>query len=205
MTQPDDPRRHAPAAERNREPIAQHLVELLADARSVLEIAGGSGQHAAYFAQRLPHVCWQPSDGDPDNLASIDAWAREAGVTNILPAVPLNTTEQPWSVEPADAIFCANMIHISPFASCLGLFDGARQLLPAEGLVILYGPYRIGGEHTAPSNASFDATLRERDPSWGVRDLEVVCEEASARGFAFRERFEMPANNQLVVFAKEND
>lgn len=205
MSQNEDPRRHAPATERNREAIAEHLVALLAGARSVLEVASGSGQHAAYFAQRLPHLRWQPSDADPSNLASIDAWVREAGVPNVSPAVVLATTQQSWPTDPVDAIFCANMIHISPFASCLGLFDGAQELLSDQGLLILYGPYRIGGQHTAPSNASFDASLQERDPSWGVRDLEVVCDEAAARGLAFRERFAMPANNQLVIFAKASD
>ncbi len=203
MTASLDHKRHAPATDRNRDAILTHLRVLFRDVASVLEIASGTGQHAAYFGEALPHLRWHPSDVDPENLASIDAWAREHAVANVARAVRLDTTEPAWPVASADAIFCANMIHISPFASCLGLLDGAQRTLPHGGPLVLYGPYRIGGAHTAPSNAAFDASLKKRDARWGVRDLETVREEASTRGLTLRERFEMPANNQLVVFEKE--
>lgn len=198
----DSVRRHAPATERNRDAILEVLREELAKPARVLEIASGTGEHAAYLAARLPHLHWQPSDLDPESLPSIDAWARESGCDTLAKAIALDVRDEPWPLEDVDAIFCANMIHISPFEACLGLLDGAARHLSANGRLVLYGPYKIGGEHTAQSNADFDASLRGRDPTWGVRDLETVCKEASTRGLLFQKRVPMPANNQIVIFEK---
>ena len=155
-------RRHAPATDRNREPIYEVLRRFLASGAEVLEIASGTGQHAAFLAPNLG-VRWQPTDVDPDALPSIDAWC--SGIDGIAPARVLDTTKLPWPVTSADAIFCANMIHIAPFAAYEGLVAGAGDLLGSHGILCLYGPYRVRGEHIAPSNAAFDQSLRARDPS----------------------------------------
>lgn len=194
-------KQHAPAAERNRDPILAVLRRVL-PARPgalVLEVASGSGQHAVHFAAALPHLRWQPSDQDPVARDSVAAWRAEAGLDNLLPPLSLDV-RGPWPVQAADAIFCANMIHISPWACTLALLSGAAAVLPPGSPLVLYGPYRRGGAHTAPSNAAFDASLRSRDPSWGVRDLEAVV--AQARGFALDEVVEMPANNLTVVLRR---
>ncbi len=195
-----DERRHWPAAERNREPILAVLRSVLPAQGDALEIASGSGQHAAYFSAALPGLRWQPSEADLELHASIRAWAREGG--QVLPVLRLDVTEQPWSVGGYDAIFNANMIHIAPFEVCHALLHGVGAHLRAGAPFVLYGPFKIGGQHTAPSNAAFDASLRERDPRWGVRDLEVVCELAAEHGLRLSERVEMPANNQTLVFVR---
>lgn len=198
-----DGRLFSAACERNREPILEVLRSILPDRGLVLEIASGTGMHAAWFAPRLPHLEWQPSDADEEALASIEAWRRAEPSENLRPPVRLDVTLDVWPLREADAIFNANMIHISPFRCTLGLLRGAARLLNAGAPLVLYGPYKIGGAHTAPSNERFDASLRERDPSWGVRDLEAVREVAADHGFGFEDLVAMPANNHCVVFRKE--
>jgi len=200
-------RRDAPATHRNREPIAAVLARWLREPARVLELASGTGQHAAFFAERMPHVVWQPTDVEDSALASIDAWATGSRVPNVARAIRLDAREVPWPVEvpdapPFDALFNANMIHIAPWPVAEGLFAGAGRLLAPVGLVFLYGPFRVGGEHTAPSNAAFDADLRRRNPEWGVRDREAVIALAEAVGFVLREANALPANNQLLVFER---
>ncbi len=196
-------KRHAPAAERNREPILAVLRRVLPTAGLVLEIASGTGQHAAHFARHLPGLAWQPSDRDPDALASIEAWRREAGLANLRAPVALDVARPPWPIAAADAVFAANLIHIAPWAACEGLLRGAGAVLPPGGRLVLYGPFMIGGRHTAPSNAAFDADLRARDPAWGVRDLDAVTALAAAQALAYVERVAMPANNLTVVFERK--
>ena len=191
-------KRHAPAAERNREPILSVLRRTFPSQGAVLEIASGTGQHVAHFAQALPALDWQPSEFDPQAHRSIDAWT--AGLRNVQPAITLDVTSPDWGLPVYDAIFNANMIHIAPWEACVGMLRGAREHLRAGGILALYGPFRILGQHTAPSNASFDASLRQRDPSWGVRDLEAVARLASDQQLALYERVEMPANNQMLIF-----
>ncbi len=200
-----DPRRDAPATARNREPILEVLARLLPDPALVLEVASGTGQHGAFFASRLPHLEWQPSEPEAEAFASIEAWAEEARAASgarLRTPLRLDAREARWPIDRCDAVFNANMIHISPWEVCLGLLAGAGRILSSGGPLILYGPYRIAGAHTAESNAAFDASLRGRDPSWGVRDLEDVQAAAAAHGLAFDERIAMPANNQLVVLRK---
>ncbi len=197
-----DPRRFAPAAARNRDPILAALRPRLPGAGLVLEVASGSGEHAIHLAAALPALTFQPSDPDPGARASIDAWAAKAGLANIRPALALDAAAADWPAAAADAVVCINMIHIAPWAACEGLVRGAARLLPAGGPLILYGPYRRGGRHTAPSNAAFDADLRARDPVWGVRDLEAVAALAAAEGFGPPEAVEMPANNLTVIFRR---
>ena len=200
---PPDARRSAPATLRNREPILAVLSRVLPERGLVLEIASGTGEHAAAFAEALPSLRFQPSDADPAALASIDAWRADAALPNLLAPRVLDVHQLPWELpEAPDAIVCINMIHISPWTACLALLDGASERLASGRPLVLYGPYREGGHHTAPSNAAFDASLRERDPRWGVRDLEAVEAAATARGFALEEGVAMPANNRTVVFRR---
>lgn len=195
-----DTRRSAPAAQRNAEPILRVLETVLPARGLVLEVASGTGEHARFFAQRLPGLDWQPSDPDPEARASIDAWAADAGLPNLRPALVLDACDAAWPLDRADAVVCINMIHIAPWAAALGLLDGAARLLPRGGPLVLYGPFARGGRHTAPSNERFDAALRARDPNWGVRDLDDVAAEAEARGLALEQVTEMPANNLTAVF-----
>lgn len=199
---PVDRTRHAPATLRNREPILAVLRRVLPASGTVLEIAAGTGEHAAFFACAFPGLSWLATDTDPEAVASIAAWRDATGTPNLLAPLPLDVTAARWPVETVDAMFCANMIHIAPWSACLGLLAGAGRHLASGGLLVLYGPYRIGARHTAPSNEAFDRDLRARDPRWGVRDLEAVVDAAAREGLAFVERVEMPANNQTVVWRR---
>ncbi len=195
-------RRFSPATQRNRGPILEVLRRVLPARGLLLEVASGSGEHAVHFAAHLPGLEIQPTDPSSEARASIDAWRAHAGPANVRPALPLDATAPSWPVEAAAAVLCVNMVHISPWAATLGLLDGAARLLAGGGPLVLYGPYRIGGAHTAPSNASFDASLRSRDPRWGVRDLEAVFAAAAERGLVHEETVPMPANNQTVVLRR---
>lgn len=190
------------ASERNKGPILDVLERVLPERGLVLEIASGTGQHAVHFAAALPALEWQPSDIDLELRASVEAWRAEADLANLRAPVDLDVTRNTWPVEAADAIINANMIHIAPWDVCIGLLDGAARILPEGGVLYMYGPYKIDGEHTAPSNAQFDQSLRLRDPSWGIRDLDQVVEEAGRRGLDLIETVEMPANNLSVVYRK---
>jgi Protein of unknown function (DUF938) len=195
-----DLRQHSPAAERNREPIAAELRRLLPAQGLALEIASGTGQHAAYLQAALPGWRWQPSDGDLRCLASISAWC--AGCADVLPPLHIDVTADAWPGVPAsaDAVYCANLLHISPWAACSGLMRGAARHLTARGLLLIYGPFVVDTEATAASNLDFDADLRRRDPAWGLRRLADVAGQGAAAGLQLRERITMPANNLLLVF-----
>jgi hypothetical protein len=195
-------RRHAPAASRNRQPILDVLRPRLPADGLVLEIASGSGEHVTHFAANLPALVFQPSDPDGSARASIDAWAHATGLANVCPAVALDARSPAWPVDAADAVLCSNMIHIAPLQAAIGLIAGAGRLLSADGLLYLYGPYRRGGRHTAPSNDAFDRDLRQRNPAWGVRDLEEVTACAHENGLDTPEIVEMPANNLSLIFRR---
>jgi hypothetical protein len=195
-----DARMHAPSVERNRDPILAVLRPRFDGVRSVLEIASGSGGHVVHFARALPGITFQPTDPDAASRASIDAWVADGGLGNVRPAMALDVTAEAWPAVEVQAVICINMIHISPWASTLGLMRGAARLLPSGGVLFLYGPYRRGGAHTADSNAAFDRSLRERNPAWGIRDLEAVAEAARAEGFGAPIIEQMPANNLSVIF-----
>ncbi len=172
----------------------------------VLEVASGTGEHAVAFARALPGLEIQPSDVDPDAIASIEAWRCYSALPNVRPALALDVHAWPWPLKGApDAILCSNMIHIAPWSACLALLDGAAALLAPRAPLVLYGPYREGGVHTAPSNEVFDASLRERDPRWGVRDADEVAAEAAARGLDLEEIVAMPANNRTLVLRRRAD
>ena len=197
-----DLRWHSPAADRNKGPIACELQRLLPPRGQLLEIASGTGQHAAHAATALPGWRWQPTDADPGALASIAAWC--AGQANVQPPVSLDVLDDPWPEVPpeVDAIFCANLLHIAPWGTCGALMAGAGRHLSAAGRLILYGPYLLDGAAPAPSNLAFDADLRSRNPAWGLRRLAEVLAEAEAVGLRLSERVEMPANNLLLVLVR---
>ena len=201
-------KRFAPATERNRTPLLAVLESLLPESGTMLEVAAGTGQHAAFFAPRLAPRWWLPTDLDEANIASIAAWREEVDASNLLPPQPLDVLAPRWSVEasvlpePISAIVNINMVHISPWSCCESLFDGAARMLKPQAPILMYGPFKRGEEHTAPSNAAFDQQLRAQDPHWGVRNLEDVIDAAEARGFSLGVVVEMPANNLMVSFVR---
>ncbi|HTE36901.1 MAG TPA: DUF938 domain-containing protein [Reyranella sp.] len=195
-------RRQAPAAARNRQPILDVLQPHLPSRGLVLEVASGSGEHTAHFAQALPDLTFQPSDPDAVARASIDDWTAMLGLANVRPALDLDAAAEAWPITEADAIACINMIHISPWDSTVGLVRSAARLLPKNGMLFLYGPYFRDGFETARSNLAFDRDLRARNPAWGIRALEEVVALARANGFAEPLVTEMPANNLSLVFRR---
>ncbi|PVE23623.1 SAM-dependent methyltransferase [Microvirga sp. KLBC 81] len=192
----------SPSVARNRDPILAVLRRFLPQAGTVLEIASGTGEHAAYFAAALPRLTWQPTDQDERALNSIAAHRGDPGLSNLLAPLRLDAAAPDWSVERADAIVAINMVHISPWRATQGLMAGAGRVLPPGGVLYLYGAYKENGAHTAPSNEAFDADLKRRNPEWGVRDLEQVVDLASTHGLELVERIPMPANNLSLVFRR---
>jgi Protein of unknown function (DUF938) len=201
-----DDRQYAPATERNREAILEVLLQILPPTGTVLEISSGTGEHAVFFAPRLTPRHWQPSDPNPIACNSIAAWQTHHSADNLYPPIALDVRDPIWSVEqsgqiePITAIVNINMIHIAPWAACLGLFNGAKRILPENGILYLYGPFKQDGKHTAPSNAAFDQSLRSQDSKWGVRDLEEVVSVAQSQNLDLLKVLPMPANNLSVIF-----
>lgn len=195
-------RRHSPAAERNQGPILAELQRVLPAQGRLLEVASGSGQHAAFCSAGLPGWQWLPSEADPDALPSIGAWC--AGLPRVHAPIVLDVLQPRWPGVPEalDAIFCANLIHIAPWACCVGLVQGAARHLSAAGLLVTYGPYLEDGVATSAGNEAFDADLRRRDAAWGLRRREAVEAVAAQAGLALRERVAMPANNLLLVWGR---
>lgn len=194
---------HAPATLRNRADIAEVLKEWLPAAGTVLEIASGSGEHIVYFASTFAHLRWQPSDPEPGAQRSIAAWTGEARLDNVEPPIALDAAADDWNIGTVDAILCINMVHISPWAATQGLFAGAERLLTPGAPLILYGPFVEASVPTAESNRSFDASLKARDPRWGLRDLADVTALAERYRFTAPERREMPANNLMLRFMRQ--
>lgn len=207
-----DRRRYAPATERNREPILAVLSQILPPTGTILEISSGTGEHSIFMAPHLAPRYWLPSDPNPDARASIAAWQQAIPCDNIYPPIDLDASSSQWLVEsgelahcdfqqhPITAIVNINMIHIAPKSAYLGLFAGARRILPIDGILYLYGPFKQGGFHTARSNAAFDASLQSQNPEWGVRDLEEITTVAQSHHLELQKVYPMPANNLSVVF-----
>lgn len=199
---------HSLAAERNRQPILQVLRQVLPARGMALEIASGTGQHAAFFAAGLPGWVWQPTDATADAFGSIACWCGQAGVANVRDPLLLDVLLPRWPSGGAEftqtfyAIYCANMLHIAPWSTCAALMRGAARYLAPEGLLITYGPYLEQGVTTSPGNLQFDRSLRQRNPEWGVRALDDVAHQATLAGLRLASRFEMPANNLLLIFIK---
>ena len=190
------------ACERNREPIVGILQDVFAPVRSVLEIGSGTGQHAVYFAAALPLLVWQTSDL-PENHAGIRMWIEDAGLSNVRAPLALNVDDACWPIQRIDAVFTANTLHILSWQSVNSMLRGVSGILPPGGPFCVYGPFNYGGRHTSPSNASFDAMLRSRDPESGIRDFESVCELAAGYGLGFEADHPMPANNRILVFRRQ--
>jgi SAM-dependent methyltransferase len=195
-------RRSAPAALRNREPIAEMLEQWLPESGLVLEIASGTGEHAVHFAGRFPRLEWQPSDLHADALASIRAWRAEAGLPNMREPLTIDASSASWPIDEADAVLSINMVHISPWTSALGLLDGAARILSPGAPLIMYGPWLKDDVPTAPSNLAFDADLKRRDPAWGLRRVEDFAAVAGERGLRLIETRLMPANNMMLLLRR---
>ena len=195
-------RRSAPAALRNREPIAEVLAEWLPPTGLVLEIASGTGEHVIYFTERFPALEWQPSDIHPDALASITAWRSASDERNLRSPIVIDAASPDWPIDRADAILSINMVHISPWKSALGLLDGANRLLPSGAPLILYGPWMKQGVATASSNLAFDADLKRRDPEWGLRMVEDFAAAAEQRDLKLVDTRAMPANNMMLLLRR---
>jgi hypothetical protein len=199
-----DRRQYAPATQRNREPIIEILLKVLPPEGNILEVASGTGEHAIFFAPRLAPRYWIPSDRDPQLRASIAAWRNHFQITNLHLPLNIDATQSRWVIEDEEikiqALVNINMIHIAPWSACLGLMAGANRLLPAGGILYMYGPFKQNGKDTAPSNATFDQSLRSQNSQWGVRDLEEVITVAKNNNLELQNIFAMPANNLSVVF-----
>ena len=196
------------AADRNKLPILEVLRQMLPARGLALEIASGTGQHATWFGAAMRSWVWQPSDADPQALPAIAGWIADAGLTNVRAPVLLDVMAPQWPsyglpfTEPFDAVYCANMLHIAPWATCAALMRGAARLLALDGVLVTYGPYLEDDVPTAAGNLAFDASLRERDPHWGIRRLADVAAQANQVGLRLQARHQMPANNLLLVFGR---
>jgi hypothetical protein len=199
----EDARRFFAAVPRNRDFIFEILSRLLPSPAQVVEIASGSGEHAVHMASKLPHITWQPTEADADLLASINAWQAHENLSNMKPGLRLNVLDPHWPIPSADAVVNINMIHISPWRATEALFKGVSSLLPVNGLLYMYGPYKREGRHTAPSNEQFDNTLKSMNPNWGVRNLEDVRKVASQHALELIEVIDMPANNLSVIYRRQ--
>jgi hypothetical protein len=197
-----DHRWYAPATVRNRDFILDVLREVLPTTGLILEIASGSGEHVVHFARNFPGLVFQPSDPEPEALLSVAAWVKDAEVTNVRAPIVLDASRSSWPIASADGIICINMVHISPWDATVGLITGAAATLPPASPLYLYGPYKRKGFETAPSNEAFDRNLRDRNPTWGLRDLEAVTTIAQSVGFSAPTVTEMPANNLSAVFRR---
>jgi SAM-dependent methyltransferase len=207
----EDGRLDAAAFHRNHEPIWATLERYLAGkSGDVLEAGSGTGQHVVFFAKHTPDLVWWPSDFNDAHLKSIAAWRAHAQLANVRAPLTIDLADPAWgpgmqyagSPKTLRAVFCANVIHIAPWPVAEGLFAGVGHYLAPDGLLMLYGPFKRDGEHTAPSNAAFDASLRQGNPDWGVRDVADLAKLADAAGLALRDVVDMPANNQILVFAR---
>lgn len=205
-------KRSAPAVARNKDPILSVLRDVLPETGLLLEIASGTGEHCVHFATHLPALRFIPSDLGDEQLASIEAWRQECGLDNVLPPRRIDVTRDDWFADAdskdsnssggVDAVFCANMIHIAPPAALDGLVRGAARHLRPGGVLVTYGPYKIGGRHTAPSNEEFERWLLAQDPSYGVRDLEELIARGAEVGLRHERTIPMPANNFTIVFRR---
>ena len=202
MRKMTDHRQYAPATIRNRDFILDVLRDVLPTTGVILEIASGSGEHVVHFARNLPSLVFQPSDPEPDALLSVTAWMKAAEVANVRAPIVLDASRSPWPIASADGIICINMVHISPWDASVGLIRGAAAILPPGSPLYLYGPYKRKGFATAPSNEAFDRNLRDRNPIWGLRDLEAIAAIAQSAGFSIPDITEMPANNLSIVFRR---
>ena len=199
---PTDARRENPSAERNKRPLLEVLRRVFPSEGLVLELASGTGQHAAFFTDQLPSLHWQPTDVDAHALPSIAAWRQASHPDRIRAPLLLDATADAWPVPQADAMLCVNMLQVSPWPATLGLLAGAARTLTAGGPLVIYSPMSRGGVHISPGNAAFDANLKSHDPRLGVRDADLLIEAATAAGLTHAQTVDMPANNTVLVFRR---
>ena len=193
---------HSEACEQNKEPILTVLREIFSEPGLILEIGAGTGQHAVHFARELPHLDWQPTD-QADYLPGIQLWIAEAGLSNLRQPLALDTRHEPWPVVRAAGVFSANTTHIMHWPAVEGLFQGIGRTLQPGGAFCLYGPFNYGGRYTSASNAAFDASLRQRDPGSGIRDVDDLDRLARENGLRLQWDFPMPANNRTLVWVRD--
>ncbi len=205
MSTPD----FSPAAERNKQAILDVLCQSLPSHGHALEIASGTGQHVAWFAAALTRWTWQPTDTNPGAFDSIAAWIGQQGLSNVRAPLPLDVMATQWLPDDAqtgtplfDLIYCANMLHIAPWATCTALMQGSARHLAPGGALITYGPYLENDVSTSEGNLAFDLSLRERNPAWGIRRREDVVTQAEEAGLRLATRHAMPANNLLLVWTR---
>lgn len=200
-------KKYAPATNRNRQPILEVLKEIIPSSGNILEIASGTGEHSLFFAPNFPQQEWIPSDKQKDCLDSIKAWKRDCPTDNLQQPITIDVMKPDWwkplLSKEITVVICINMIHIAPWLACLGLIEGAKKILPVNGIIYLYGPYKVQNQHTAPSNKEFDRYLQIQDSEWGVRNLEDVVSVANDNGFVLEKLVNMPANNLSLVFRKK--
>ncbi len=189
------------ACENNKEPILQIIKTIFLESTTVWEIGSGTGQHACYFAQHLPHLTWQPTDRR-ENIEDIDCWVDEAGLTNIRKSLVLNVTDKEWPCQSIDALFTANTLHIMHWEEVECFFNRLNQYLTEQASICIYGPFNYEGQYTSNSNKQFDQWLKSRDPESGIRDFEAIEQLAELAGLSIKNDFSMPANNRLLVFQK---
>jgi hypothetical protein len=192
----------SPSAERNKRPIAELLMRVLPEQGDVLEVSSGTGQHVLHFAQAMPHICFQPTEPDADNLKSIASWLASASLPNVNAPIRLDVHDEIWPVGKVAAVVCLNMIHIAPQSTTEALLRGAARVMDSGGILFLYGPYRRQGRHTSAGNEAFDELLRARNPEWGVRNLEDVALLAASEGLELQKVHDMPANNLAIILSK---
>lgn len=190
------------APERNKEPILEVLRRVLPPRGKVLEVASATGQHIAHFADALRGHIWQPSDYSDEHLQNLEARRKHVQLANLLAPIRLDVTQLPWPIEDVDAVYNANMIHISPWRTTLGLFAGAAAILAPGAPLVTYGPYVIDGQHTSESNVAFDESLRKKNLEWGVREVNEVAQVAAEQGFGLEQRVAMPANNFTLIWRR---
>ncbi|NKB44344.1 MAG: DUF938 domain-containing protein [Alphaproteobacteria bacterium] len=191
-----------PSAQRNVGPIVDAISPLLPSSGLVLEIASGGGYHSAVLADANPNLTWQPTDPDPDAQVRLTQTVSDAALPNLNAPLELNAEAKEWPVDSVAAVLCCNMIHIAPWSAAQGLFAGAERVLADGGVLFLYGPFKVGGTHTAPSNESFQGWLQNQNPAWGVRDAEAVDDLGAQAGLSLEQRIDMPANNMLRVYRR---
>lgn len=198
-------KQHAPLADRNKGAILNVLSRVLPDYGIVLEIGSGTGQHVIHFARQLRRIEWQPSDYDQVSVASIDSYRGEARLSNVREPLLLEVRQKSWGNGLLDAVVAINLVHVTSWSVCEGLFDGSRRHLKPHGVLFVHGPFKQAGGFTSRENAQLDAQLRERNPDWGLRDLEAVVALGSARGMQVEQVVDMPDAQIGIVLRRQAD
>ena len=192
---------YSESCDQNRDPIFEVIQPLLKASKKVLEVGSGTGQHAVYFAKKMPHLIWQTSDQQSYH-EGIKLWLADAQLDNTPTPIALNVSSDTWPDEQFDVVFSANAVHIMGWDNVVDFFANAPKLLSSGGLFILYGPFNYNQQYTSESNARFDIWLKQRDPQSGIRDFEALDKLANNAGMKIKEDYALPANNRILVWEK---